>query len=246
MAKTRSPSYPIVGLGEAIDKARLVWSKDYQAELPREVIVEHMGYGSLNGKSLGILATVAKFGLLEGRGDNTRVTDLAVQILAHERGDRERVEAIEQASQAPKLYQEISDKFDGRSPSDQALKSYLLTRGFTISGAQAVIRAFRETEEFVEVEVSDYDSGSRHDPSEAPKMHVEHHQEAARSIVRPEGVPTISMSDAGLEISGGVIASLDQFERLMRRLQAGKVLLVPDEVAEPEAISTSTTHPASD
>jgi len=39
------------------------------------------------------------------------------------------------------------------------------------------------------------------------------------------GVPTISMSDDGLVISEGIIGSLSQFEQLMKRLQAGKVLL---------------------
>lgn len=39
------------------------------------------------------------------------------------------------------------------------------------------------------------------------------------------GVPTISMSDDGLVISEGVISSLGQFEQLMKRLQAGKMLL---------------------
>lgn len=42
---------------------------------------------------------------------------------------------------------------------------------------------------------------------------------------RKDGVPTISMSDDGLVISAGVITTMRQFDRLLMRLQAGKVLL---------------------
>ena len=232
MAKNRSPSYPSLGLEEAIDKANLVWSKDYTSELPREVIADHMGYGSLNGKSLGVLSAVAKYGLLSGRGDQTHITELAVQILAHETGDPQRSEAILIASNMPTLFQDIDKKFEGRSPSDQALKSYLLTRGFTHSGVDAVIRSFRETEEFVMRETSGYDSAEveeieedvMHTPEATPPT-----PPATVHQTPSTGVPTISMSDSGLEISGGTITTMEQFKRLMRRLNAGMVLLDEDD-----------------
>lgn len=230
MAKSRSPQYPIVSLQEAINKARLVWEKDYQSELPREVIAEHMGYKSLNGKSLGILSTVGKYGLLEGRGDQTKVSDLAVQIFAHDKGEAERADAIQKAAAEPVLFKDIAEKFGSHSPSDQALKSYLITRGFTLSATDSVIRSFRDTEQFVKSEVSDYDSETQSDDFTEEDMQT--------SIPQPvpmlpspasNGVPTISMSDNGLEIGGGVITSIEQFEKLMRRLSAGKMLLEPDE-----------------
>lgn len=242
MANARSPQYPQIGLSEAIDKARLVWSKDYQSELPRAVIAEHMGYGSLNGKSLGIIAAVSRYGLLEGRGDATRVTDLAVRILAHQTGDSERAEAVLEAASAPALFREITEKFDGRSPSDQALRSYLLTRGFTLNGAEGVNRSYRETESFIAAETKGVDA-------EGSEKVVDAHSEPANlstsaaatpsaeeepSVIVPispvaSGVPTISMSDEGLVISAGVITSMSQFERLLKRLRAGKILLEEDE-----------------
>jgi len=235
MIKKRSPQFPVVGLAEAIDKTRLVWEQDYTSDLPRDVIAEHMGYSSLNGKSLGIIAAVAKYGLLDGRGDETHVTELAVQILAHEKGDPQRIEAVIKAASLPKLFQDINEKFDGRSPSDQALKSYLFTRGFTHTGVEGLIRSFRDTETFVQEETLDYPTNEVADTSEE-EMQT---REEIQTLTPPPpyspppaaalGVPTISMSDSGLEISGGVISSLDQFEKLMRRLKAGRAMLDEDD-----------------
>src|SRR4051812_8555603 len=104
MAKARSPGYPTIGLREALEKVRLVYEKDYQNRIPRRVVAEHMGYNSLNGKSLGVLSAVSKFGLLEGRGDENYVSDLALQIIAHAPGTPERSQAIAEAASRPELF----------------------------------------------------------------------------------------------------------------------------------------------
>src|SRR5258708_6197968 len=79
MAKARSPAYPTIGLKEAIDGVSRIYKEDYQNPIPRELAARHMGYNSLNGKSLGALSALLKYGLLEGRGNETRVSDLAVR-----------------------------------------------------------------------------------------------------------------------------------------------------------------------
>ena len=71
MAKARSPGYPAIGLKEAVEKAKGIYEEDYQNPIPRVVAAQHMGYASLNGKSLGVLSALIKYGLLEGRGDET-------------------------------------------------------------------------------------------------------------------------------------------------------------------------------
>src|SRR5688572_18372750 len=91
--KQRSPQYPAIGLKEAIEKATLVYNQDYQSATTKEAVASHMGYQSLNGKSLGVISALSKFGLLEGRGDQTKISDLAVVIIAHPPGAPERVEA---------------------------------------------------------------------------------------------------------------------------------------------------------
>ncbi|WP_315805071.1 hypothetical protein [Bradyrhizobium sp. SZCCHNS3002] len=156
MAKARSPQYPAIGLKEAIEKATEVYNNDYQNPIPRAVAAAHMGYQSLNGKSLGVLSAVLKYGLLEGRGDQTRVSDLAVAIIAHPPGSNERVAALREAASSPELFAELDARFQSGKASDQALRSYLLTQKFIPTAADAVIRSYRETKQLVEAESSGY------------------------------------------------------------------------------------------
>lgn len=235
MAVVRSPQYPVVGLKEALEKVRMIWEKDYTSELPRSVIGEHMGYSGINGKSLSMLATLSKYGLLEGRGDQTRVSNLAVEILVHPIGSDERSSAVLDASTKPALFQSIQQKFDGRSPSNQALKSHLLTQGFTLLGVNAAIKSFRETEEFVNNEITQTNQLAQIEVVTVIPQNLEEVSQIPEVVpnltsVVPiaSSVPTVSMTDRGLEISGGVISSLEQFEKMMRRLSAGRLLLDDD------------------
>ncbi len=168
MSKARSPSYPSVSLKEAVERATMIWKKDYQNPIPRRVAAEHMGYQSLNGKSLGVLSALLKFGLLEGRGDETRISDLALQIIAHPSGSPERTAALKEASALPELFAEIDGRFNEGKASDQAIRSYLLTQRFIPAGAEAAIRAYRETKQFVSAESGAY-AGER-PPEESPTM----------------------------------------------------------------------------
>ena len=156
MTKTRSPQYPAIGLKEAVDRVTMIYNNDYQNPIPRSVIAQHMGYSGLSGKSLGVLSTLGKFGLLEGRGDDSKVSDLAVQIIAHPSGSPERATALAEAAGKPDLFAEIAARFPGQKMSDQAVRSYLLTQKFIPSAADAALRSYRETKQFVESETVGY------------------------------------------------------------------------------------------
>jgi len=156
MAKARSPVYPAIGLKEAVDRVRLVYEKDYTNRVPRAVIAQHMGYSGLSGKSLGVLSALGKYGLLEGRADETKVSALAVAILAHPPGEPERIEALKQAATAPELFRDLDERSQGGRGSDPALKAWLQTEGFIPAAADAAIRAYRETKQLVEEESRGY------------------------------------------------------------------------------------------
>lgn len=156
MAKARSPGYPSIGLKEAIERIGAVWKKDYQNKIPRPVVASHMGYSGLSGKSLGVLSSLGKFGLLEGRGDENWVSDLAVAILAHPSKAPERVEAIKASASMPDLFSDIDSRFQNGKASDQAIKSWLIMQKFIPAAADAAIRSYRETKELVEEESEGY------------------------------------------------------------------------------------------
>jgi hypothetical protein len=155
MAKSRSPDYPAIGLREAIERARRVYESGvYQSPVSKEVFAQQMGYKGLSGASLPVLSALSKYGLIEGRGNDTRVSSLAVSIIAHEPGAAERANAIREAASKPELFAELDSRYVGgvgRTP-DQVIRGYLLTRGFIPPAADAAIRSYRETKALAEAE----------------------------------------------------------------------------------------------
>lgn len=149
MPRARSPGYPTISLREAIEKVKLVYEKDYQNRIPRALMAQHMGYRSLNGKSLGVLSALTKYGLLEGRAEENYVSDLALEIIAHAPHTPERGRAVAEAASRPELFAEIDSRFQDGKASDSAIRSFLLTRKFIPEAADIVVRSYRETKEFV-------------------------------------------------------------------------------------------------
>jgi hypothetical protein len=167
MAKARSPQYPVIGLGEAIVRAKAVYGKDYQNRIPRLVVAKHMGFKALHGKSLGVLATLSRYGLLEGRGAEYRITDRAVAIFAHPAGSAERNAEIQAAAAAPPIFQELDKRFPNGKGSDEGIRAYLLTNHFIPDAADTTIRSYRETKKVVVAEANGYDSTSEEGAFEA-------------------------------------------------------------------------------
>jgi hypothetical protein len=152
VSRTRSPNYPQIGLKEAVQRVSGVYNRDYQATLTRALAAERLGYSGLNGKSLAVLAALGKFGLLAGRGEETRVTDLAVRILAFPPGSPERRAALGDAASRPELFVELDQRFARAQASDGAIRAWLITRGFIPPAAEAAVRAYRETKQLLEAE----------------------------------------------------------------------------------------------
>jgi hypothetical protein len=155
-SRTRSPRYPQVGLREAIERIKLVYEKEHRHPTDKEVVAKDLNYTGLNGASLGMIASLKQYDLLENAGDGLRVTDNAVAIIELPPGEPERVEAIRRAAFAPKLFSELTEVYGDRLPSDENLRLYLVKRGFNRKAAGVVIRAYRDTISLVKEEGQDY------------------------------------------------------------------------------------------
>lgn len=153
----RSPRYPVIGLPEAIERVRSVYRADNRNKIPKPLVAEHMGYQGLNGKSLGIISAVTKYGLLEGGMDAMWVTPLAVDIIEREPDDPDRVQAIREAARNVDLYNDIDEQFPSKA-SDSAIRSFLITkRAFLPESAERLIRSYRETRSLVDELPAEYD-----------------------------------------------------------------------------------------
>jgi hypothetical protein len=157
VAKSRSPSYPAISLKEALARAGMIYAKDHLNRVPKAVLAEHMGYKSLSGASLPILSALNQYGLLDGRGDETRISQAALNIIVHEPGSSaDRLRAIREAAFTPELFSQLVEKFPGGRASDAAIRAHLLMIGFIPAAADTALRSYRETIELLNAEEGAY------------------------------------------------------------------------------------------
>jgi hypothetical protein len=184
--KGRSPSYPGITLGDAIEKAAILYEKEGRHPAHMDDITGHWGYKPRTGPGLVSIAALRKFGLLEeveGRG--ARLTEFALSILLHEEGSPERRQWIREAALLPQVHQELWKQFEGRLPSDQNLRRTLvLQRGFTDSGAHQFIRQFKSTIAFAGLDEPDKM------PEAQPSQHRLPEEPMVPQAIRPAGIPS--------------------------------------------------------
>jgi len=161
--RTRSPAYPFVNLETAITRAQEFFDKEQRNAANWNVAVKHWGFveGSSNGAST--LAALTSFGLMqdEGIGEKrkVRLTQNALRILLDKRPDsKERTDLIKQAALAPKIHQQLWDKWGNNLPSDATLRHTLLLEWPTPFNENAVdgfIREYKDTIAFAKLTESD-------------------------------------------------------------------------------------------
>jgi hypothetical protein len=176
--QSRSPRYPQVSLREAIERARAVYFKEGRHKADKEVVAKDLGYSGINGASLGMIAALKHYGLIENAGDGLRVSDDAVAILELPRNDPQRADAIRKAAYAPKLFAELDELYGAKPPSDENLRLTLIKRGFNPNAATSIVRTYRDTISLVDEETEGYTSGS---PEPMKRS------EAGMSATQPQG-----------------------------------------------------------
>ena len=157
--RVRSPAYPALSLPAAVDVIRKVHSLQQVTPEPRDVVIKHMGYSAVSGRSLKAISALIKYGFLEKQGkEGLRVSDRAIAILYPdpEHPDK-REKELNDAAREPTLFNDIFDRWKGR-PSEESLKAFLIRRGFNMNSVENVARAFYETFDLVSGLGDSYDS----------------------------------------------------------------------------------------
>lgn len=143
MSKLRSPNYPQLSLGDAIERVRRIYAAEHTHPTPKEVLVQHLGYGTLNGASATIIGALNRYGLLENTQNGLKVSDIAVAIMELPEGDPERDEALLDAAFRPQLFAELRSQFGTQLPSVPTLKHTLIKQGFLPKAAEDAITVYR-------------------------------------------------------------------------------------------------------
>lgn len=163
----RSPPYPFVPLGKALDRVKLLYPKALHHPVGMGVLGEAWGFGL---KSSGLIQTAAaliQFGLLvdDGSGDKRKfqLTKEAIRLANDaDPASEKRKELIQRAALAPKIHRELWDKYGAANISDMVLRNYLMFdrtdadgAAFSPTAADAVIDEYKSTILFAELTSDD-------------------------------------------------------------------------------------------
>jgi anti-sigma factor RsiW len=156
--KHRSPAYPAIGLGQAVDRVGILYRADKQHPTSIDVVTKHWEKAGMGSAPVAV-AALGYFGLLDsegtGPGRRVHVSDLAMKILELPASSQERADGLKTAALKPGIYGELWQKYDGDLPSDDNLRSELLfERKFNQDAISPFLKAFRETVAFANLEIA--------------------------------------------------------------------------------------------
>ena len=158
MTRQRSPNCPQITFSEAIDKGRKVYDKEHTHTAAKAVVASDLGYSGINGRSLSLIGALRQYGVLEGRGDELRITDDAVAYYELD-DNEERRAAIARMTFKPALFEEMREQFGTTPPSEANLKHWLIKKDFLPKAASDIIRVYKANIELVAGEESGYSGG---------------------------------------------------------------------------------------
>lgn len=148
--RARSPRAPKYSLPQSLTYARSIYDAVHRSAVNSAMAYELMGFAGKSGSSATALGSVRQFGLVEGIGEKTKITDLALSIFEPS-SSFERSRAIREASSRPEIFRALRDRFNGRIPgADEPIRAFLIRdMGFSKGGADETMRSLRETEQYV-------------------------------------------------------------------------------------------------
>ncbi len=146
----RSPSYPTLGLQEAVVAVGKIENVYRSSSVDRIVAAKILGYSGLSGPSNMVLASLASYGFVEraGKGE-MRVTDRARSVL-HPDNSEERRRALLAAALEPHLYRELRERFaDIAVPPEDGVVTYLNRQGFNPGAVKPAAKSFLMTMAYI-------------------------------------------------------------------------------------------------
>lgn len=241
MTRMRSPNYPSVPLGKAIELIDKIHRANRTNVIDRNSAARDMGYSGLTGRSLKVLAALIQFGLLgkAGKGD-VKVTQTAVDIL-HAIDPADKNAALLVAGQSPTLFKELYQRFPEGIPSENAIRSYLIQQGFADVAIGPAITAFTDTNHFLQhIRESESHGGARSEGSEKDEPEheeerpVEQHRQPGtmsppEGVLAEEALNKIAMNIQGDRVFVSGLLDLRGLRALERKIAGLKTLLATDD-----------------
>lgn len=143
----RSPNFPSMSLGEAIEAIKKVHDAEGRSKIPRLSVVKPLGYTSINGRSLSVLGALKAYGLMDGRADELRISQEGFTLANAPVDSDEYREALAASFRAPPAFQQFTE--EDESASADTLKWKLQKAGFKSDAAERLVRVYRESRDLV-------------------------------------------------------------------------------------------------
>lgn len=188
--RTRSPNYPALDLGAAVEGIKRVFDVEGNRRTSSEDVAKALGHQSLSGNARTKVSALRKYGLLEPQGDGLKVSNDALSIINLDPQDPEHVEALRKAALRPALFAELSETYGDTPPGDGILRNYLLKKEFSPKAADEVIRLYRNTMDLVSMDPEDYTAADEL-ADEQQEAQMQQTQRTAGAAAGP-GVPGTS------------------------------------------------------
>jgi hypothetical protein len=147
--KIRSPSFPFIGLREALDRARTFYEAEQRNAARPETAAAHWGYSPKSSGGKQTVAALRAFGLVDG-DSLVKLSGRALRILLDEReGSEERLRLVRQAALMPTIHARLWERYGAELPSAQTLRlSLILDEGFNENSVDDFLTEYRETLEY--------------------------------------------------------------------------------------------------
>ncbi len=195
----RSSPFPFIGLQVALERARVFHQKQREHAAPIHVAAQLWGLGAKSSTTLQTIAALKHFGLMRedgGAGAERKLalTPMALKIIRDGREvSPDRQSALQSVALAPKIHQELWEKYGANLPDTGTLVHFLETErgGFTVRSAKELIAEYRETLRFAGLEHSDSALAVEY---ELPELAGEDHSNLSSASVLPTRQPSATLA----------------------------------------------------
>lgn len=236
----KNPRYPVIPLGEAISRAKTIYEKEHLSTLTPTVAAEAMGYKGLNGASLRVIGALRQFGLLEGRGEDVKITKDAQTLIIDDASSPDYVAAIRRAFGNPQVFADLRKQFPG-SASERNMAVFLEKQGFKPDAAADAAKNYKDSLTLVPTDSQAYDAVGEDEQAPANGEAPMQPQEQSRAQARPPGLPPppagatsplrVVMNGNRLDIQASVdLAGLKKLQEMLAKYQSILEMLEPEEV----------------
>jgi len=265
---SRSPNYPSMSLGDAIESIRKVYTEEKRAKFPRMSLANHLGYSSLNGRALSKIGAIRAYGLLDGREDALSVSPTAIALLSAPKDSEDYRLALHEAFNAPPLFARIAAAHE-ETPSPQTLRWWLEKEGYVGDAADKALKVYLDSSEVVnsyeeaydsdaavaaerqpnamETAMSDFMSGRAQSPYPAAQKIIDDAKREKESLAMGVQERVLQSGMLSKQATYRVIVSgpvgTAEIERLLKKLEMDKEILADSNEPEIKGVRVQDDEP---